>query len=178
MTNDAVSGSPGAAPPEPGELDASIRAAIERRTAPGIRVRLDVEGGHPGERYELRVRISGGEAEVSLLDELRGLRREPVHRSVGRTPEVALLREIDAPALAEASKVQQRIPPGSVVGRLEIGDGERSVVTVFMADKGQAESAGFRIPSQVEQVVDRIYALASETIEESDIRPDELEGGA
>jgi hypothetical protein len=152
MSDEDAKAFPQGPPPEPSELAERFdRAVKEPEVRREFQIRLNVEGGHAGERYEFRFHASGtGDAEVSLVDNLRERRRE---------------------TLLEASRSRPRIPPGSVVGRLEVGDGRQEISVLFMADPGQAESAGYRMPPELAEILQRLYDLGAKHLGEKDVRP-------
>lgn len=164
---------PHGVPPDPGQLAERLeRAREEPDIRRDVHVRLDVEGGHAGERYEFRFRASGtGDAEMSLVDNLRGRRDEATVAKLTRRDVSGLLRALDVSALLEASRKRPRIPPGSVVGRLEVRDGRQEISVLFMADPGQAESAGYRMPPGLAETLERLYDLGAKHLGAKDVRP-------
>jgi hypothetical protein len=163
---------PAAAPSVPGELVKKVSEGIsDPERARDLRVALWVEGGAPSERYEFHFEASGsGEARAGMKNEATG--REAKPRTIELEPSdfSDLLRTLDVRRLIRAAGQQQRIPPDSVIGRLEISDGEQRVSTVFMADAEQAKDAGYELPREVAQAVDRIYDLAARQLDEKDVR--------
>lgn len=76
-----------------------------------------------------------------------------------------LLRSVDVRRLKEARRTRMpRIPPCSVLGRLEVFDGRERVEVVFMADPEQARQAGYRMPPVIARVTERIYAIAAQQL--------------
>jgi hypothetical protein len=173
MSDEDAKAFPQGPPPEPGELAERFdRAVKDPELRREVQVRLNVEGGHAGERYEFRFHASGtGDAEVSLVDNLRERRREAKIAQLSQRELSGLLRALDVRTLLEASRSRPRIPPGSVVGRLEVSDGRQEMSVLFMADPGQAESAGYRMPPELAEILQRLYDLGAKHLGEKDVRP-------
>ena len=164
---------PAAVPPAPSRLDEVVRRArTDAATRPEIHITFDVEGGHRDERYEFRFRASGsGEVETELRDNLRGLAKERTISKLKSRELADLLTVIDVPRLVRASRLQQRIPPGSVVGRLEVRAAGQVITVVFMADPGQARSAGYELPEGVAEIMERILEIGAKAMGLDDVRP-------
>jgi hypothetical protein len=173
MSDEYAKASPQGPPPDREQLAERLERAVkEPEVLRDFYLRLDVEGGHAGERYEFRLRASGtGDAQVSLVDNLRGRRQEATTVHFTQRDVAGLLRALDVRTLLEASRVQARIPPGSVVGRLEINDGRQQISALFMADPGQAESAGYRMPPRLAQLLELLYKLGAKHLRMKDVRP-------
>lgn len=173
MAEDEVKRSPTAVPPAPLELAGKIQQAIEDAKARvDIHVRLNVEGGQHEERYEFRFDASGaGEIECGLKCKLSGRAYESKITKLTSRDFASLLQTIDTEKLAEASKVTPRIPPDSLVGRLQVTDGNQEVSIIFMADPEQAKTAGYEPPPQVAKVIDKIYKLGAKKLGTDNVRP-------
>jgi hypothetical protein len=173
MNSEDAKAAPEGPPPDSDQLAERLdRAVKEPEIRREFQVRLDVEGGHAGERYEFRFRASGtGDAEVTLVDNLRARREEAKVAQLTQQDLSGLLRALDVTALLEASRMKPRIPPGSVVGRLQVSDGRQEISVLFMADAGQAESAGYRMPPGLAEAVERLYDLGATRLGAKDIRP-------
>lgn len=173
MSEGEIKGVPEGPPPDPIRLAERLDRALKEPEVRGdVKVRLSVEGGHAGERYEFRLRLSGtGDAEISLLDNLRGRREEGRIAQVTQRDVTGLLRALDVQTLLLVSRARPRIPPGSVVGRLEVSDGQQEASALFMADPGQAESAGYRMPPGLARTLERLYELGAKHLGVKDIRP-------
>jgi hypothetical protein len=155
--------SPAGAPFVPGEMAERLRSASEQpEAAAGVQLRLTVTGGHADERYDYRFEASGAGA-LSCDLHCRMTQRD-AHVSnlrIERGDFVQLLRTIDVQKLIEVRRPLSRIPPCSLVGRFEIHDGVRQLTFLFMADPGQAESAGFRMPPELERIVEQVYSISA-----------------
>lgn len=164
---------PGAAPGTLDDLASRVGpAGTAPRDSAGLRVHLDVHGGIAGERYELRLQLDDtGEIQVSLLDEMRKTELPARMGKVGRSDFLRVVQGMDVGRMAESSRGRPAIPPDSLVGRLTIGDRRQERSVLFMADRGQAEAAGFRLEPGVEKVVDILYRLAARQLDRKDVRP-------
>jgi hypothetical protein len=164
---------PAAAPVVPEALAAKVALALEApEQGRDLRVRLDVEGGLHEERYELRFDASGaGDSSAALRSVLAGKEVAPATGKLPARSRTQLLRALDVPQLARAAAAPPWIPPDSLIGTLEITDGEQRVNVVFMADTEQARTAGFELPPPLQKAVDTIYSLAARQLGERDVRP-------
>lgn len=163
---------PAAAPSVPGELVKKVAEGVtDPERAPDLRIALWVEGGAPSERYEFHFEAAGsGDAKAGVRNEITG--RESESRAIELAPSdfSDLLRTLDVRRMIRAAGRQPPIPPDSVIGKLEISDGEQRVSIVFMADPEQAKDVGYELPREVANAVDRIYDLAARQLGE-DVRP-------
>jgi hypothetical protein len=130
-------------------------------------VRLHIEGGNHAEKYLFHFEVSAsGEARYEMSDELSG-RRVPAQVTRLEPAEVErLLKSLSAAKLKKAAarltpRKARPIPPCSLIGRLEVWDGRSLVQLTFMADPGQAEQAGHKLPAELERVVEAIFSLAA-----------------
>lgn len=164
---------PAGAPDVPDELAAKIARALEDpKRGRDIHVRLDVEGGQHDERYEFHFdATAAGEATAGLRSELADKTLRAQTAKLPPRSRTQLLRALDVAELARAARVRPRIPPDSLIGRLEVTDGEQRVTAVFMADPEQARTAGFELPPELAKAVDTIYTLAARQLGEQDVRP-------
>jgi hypothetical protein len=164
---------PAAAPSVPLLLASKVSAGVsDPESARDLRIALLVEGGAPSERYEFAYEVAGsGEATARMRNELTGRDTQSRTIELARDDFVELLRTIDVSQLLRAADKAHPIPPDSVIGRLEISDGEQRVATVFMADAEQAKDAGYEVPAAIAKAVERIYDLAAKQLDEKDVRP-------
>jgi hypothetical protein len=138
-------------------------------------VRLVASGGVRSERYEFEYRIdASGNISTWLHDELRerhveGQRKQEVRAD----PDAfrALVESIDVDALLREESPAAGFPPDSVVGRLEISDGEQSASFAFLADYQQASRAGRQANESLRRVVDAIYRSAAAHLDTEDLAP-------
>lgn len=140
-------------------------AQRESTDAPLLRLRID--GGTPEERYDFSFDLSrSGAVRLRFLSAVSG-REVPEKVTRLDVDEVEHLRRaVDVSRLRRTSLRQARarqkpIPPCSLIGILEVWDQTGPARITFMADPGQAEQAGHRIPADVKKAVDAIYARAA-----------------
>jgi len=146
--------SPGARPPAP-------RPQPTDSGAPHISVRID--GGPRGEEYRFHFEAdAGGAVLLQYKSDLAGRQIEPTRVTLAQGEFNRLIRGADIGRLKSASRAAPvRIPPCSLVGVLEVFDGRERVRVTFMADREQAREAGYRMPTAVSRVTERIYTLAA-----------------
>jgi hypothetical protein len=173
VSNQATKHSPGAPPSAPGELADKVTKAIKSdKERAELHVRLNVEGGQHEERYEFRFDASGGgEVECGLTCALSKRDLAPATSKITATDFAKLLKSVDIAKLAEAAKAVPRIPPDSLVGRLQVTDGRQQVTVIFMADPEQAKAAGYEPPPEVTQIVEGIYKQAAKQLGVRNARP-------
>jgi hypothetical protein len=169
---DALKTTPGGVPFVADEMaDALRRSADDAELAAGVRIRLTVEGGHADERYEYRFLATGsGELDCELHCRMTGRDGRVARAPMPRDDFARLVRSIEIAALHGSKRALRRIPPCSLVGRLEITDGVRQMSFLFMADPGQAESAGYELPAPLASVIDSIYSMSAKYMESQGIR--------
>jgi len=85
--------------------------------------------------------------------------------ALSRTEFVSLLRAADIAALIETKRPLVRIPPCSLLGRVEILGGAQKMTFIFMADQGQAEQAGMEPPPALARLVDKIFEVSAAHME-------------
>jgi hypothetical protein len=156
---------PHGTPHLPARIVEGLKAAVaepDRRA--GAYVHLAVAGGVHGEHYEFEYRVDAhGRATGRLHDELHG--RSVAARELEADPERfrALAEGIDVAALLGAGESGHGALPDSVIGRLEISDGEQTVRWRFLPDREQAEP--------LRRAVDLVYESAAKALAEERLRP-------
>jgi hypothetical protein len=150
--------SPGADFSPQGDIRGPLLAAVQdpqRRRQ--VRVALTVGGGMPEEPYELRFESYGsGELSCGLVTpQARQMRLE--RASLSEKEASDLLGRMNLIELVRAEPPMPRIPPDSLVGRLEVSADGEPMVIYFMADPGQARDAGQPPPPPVTRTVQAIY---------------------
>jgi hypothetical protein len=170
---DPDNSAPHGTPQVPGRLAAGLKEAVaepDRRA--GAYVRLVVSGGVHGERYDFEYHVDAqGAAASALHDELHGRHVQARRPEPDRQRFRALAEGIDVAGLLDAEPPPHRIPPDSVVGRLEISDGEQTARFRFLADPEQAERARAVAPEPLRHAVDLVYESAAKMMGEERLRP-------
>lgn len=171
--NDPTKSTPKGAPSIFQNLDEQVqRAAAEPKAGGNIRIKMLIEGGVHEERYHFHFVASGeGEVECGMRCQLSDRAYDTRATEMSREEFAEILQKIRVPTLVESSQPDVPIPPCSLVGRLEISNGEQTMSAVFMADAGQAETAGYKMPPALAEIVERIYDLAERQLDAKDVRP-------
>jgi hypothetical protein len=164
---------PGGLPPSIREVETIIQQAIEKpELGQNLRVEMTVSGGVAGEQYYFHFAASGENAvELEMKSELTEQIYQPQTGELPRKEFVELLKKVNLPEMYAFRAQQVPIPPDSLVGRLTISRGEEQMSVIFMADPGQAETAGFELPPDLAELVDSIYTLTSRRLKAKEVRP-------
>ena len=165
------------APRLTGRIVEGMRAAIaDPKSRPQAYIRLSASGGVRGEAYDFEYRIdAAGRSSVRLRDELkerRAARRASEPKTKAQpTRFAALARALDIETLLRSETPSGGFPPDSVVGRLEVSDGEQTVTFLFLADDAQAARARMPAPEALRKAVDAVYRAAATHLDIKDVRP-------
>lgn len=165
---------PLATPQLPGRIAQGLRKAIEDpKKYPKAYIRLSASGGVHGESYDFEYRIEAtGRATSRLHDELKG-RRVAQQAATGKAASparfAALAKAIDIEALLRSEPVSGGFAPDSVVGRLEISDGEQTATFLFQASDEPA--AGARASDPLRRAAAEVYKAAAAHLGTDDVKP-------
>lgn len=164
------------APPTPGRIADGLRAAVaDPKSRRGAYIRLQITGGVRGESYDFDYRIdAGGRESGHLRDELNGRRTErPATDTKDADPArfAALVRALDIEELMRTDAPRGGFPPDSVVGRLEVSDGDQTASFLFLADEEQATRARKATPDSLGKAVDAVFDAAVRHLDTRDVRP-------
>jgi hypothetical protein len=167
---------PAGAPQVPGRIVEGLREAIaDPRSRPRAYIRLTASGGVHGETYEFEYLIDASGHTVSQMrDELTGRNcsgAQDADRGQGPDRFQSLAKAIDIESLIRMEQPSGGFPPDSVVGRLEVSDGEQSVSFTFLADVAQAARAQVQPPEPLRRAVDAIYGNAAAYLHDDDLKP-------
>lgn len=167
---------PAQAPPAASGVAEGLRAAAADPAARrGAFVRLHVFGGVHGEAYELDYRIDAdGRESGQMKDDLKGRSDQTSaakSKVVAPARFAAMLRAIDVDSLMRADPPRTGFPPDSVVGRLEISDGERTESFLFLANETQAVDARMATPSALSKAADVLFDAAADHFGTKEVRP-------
>jgi hypothetical protein len=130
-------------------------------------VRLQINSGNSEERYDFNFELSReGLLRCRMSDRMMGRQVPETMSKVESRRVETLLRTLDPARIKQIQAKLARgkpkpIPPCSLIGKLEIWDGREFVQTIFMADPGQAEHAGHRIPAEVQASLQAIFSMAA-----------------
>jgi len=173
MSNEKGKVSPTGLPLTVRELETKLQQVGKDPEADGpFGVRLSVSGGIEGERYDFQFAASGeGRAQIGLRCQMTERAFEAKQYDLPREELANVLESVQVEEMAYLEAQSVRFPPDSLIGRLELSDGERTIVSFFMADAGQAATAGFEMPSFLEKTTEAIYELAARVLDTKDVRP-------
>jgi hypothetical protein len=151
----------------PGRIVEGLRRVVaDPKRYPNAYVRLSASGGVHGEAYDFEYRIdAAGRASGHLRDELKGVTLPDAARGAKKAAKadparfVALVRSIDIEALMRSDAPGGGFVPDSVVGRLEISDGEQTATFLFPADDEQARRA--KVADPLRQAADALFGAAA-----------------
>lgn len=172
---DEPKASPAGTPKVPGRIVEGMREAIaDPRSRPRAYIRLTAAGGVHGEHYEFEYQIDASGQTVSRMrDELNGRhhsgRQGDAQKDLDRFRSLA--ETIDVESLLRAEHASGGFPPDSVVGLLEISDGEQTASFAFLADDTQAAQARIHTPEPLRRAVDAIYGAAAACLDDDDLKP-------
>jgi hypothetical protein len=152
-------------PPVVEESRAQLQELLrDPRRQRDVRVRLTISGGLPEERYELRFDADGGKVNCSLTRAEGGEKRQAESRELSDRELHELFEHMNLPQLLKADLPSPRIPPDSLVGRLELSAGQKPVTLYFMADPGQAQDAGVGLVPPLAKAINAIYGICSRVL--------------
>jgi len=173
MTGENSKKTPAGLPPSIQALEAAIvQAAAKPEAARHLLVKMTISGGLPEDRYEFSFEASGEGTIQCHMGCMPTKRKYKMRKAKMSAKDFAnFLKKINVSNIMAASGPPVRIPPDSLVGRLEVSDGQNTVSAIFMADPGQAETAGFPMPPELAEVVDTIYDLAAKQLGAEKVRP-------
>ncbi len=147
-------------PPAVEEARAALQSALrDPSRLRDVRVRLTISGGLPEERYELRFGAEGGKVDCALAHAQTGAKTQAETHELSDRELAELFERMDLFQLLKGDVPRPRIPPDSLVGRLELSAGREPVTLYFMADPGQARDAGFEPPPALAKAIDAIYGI-------------------
>jgi hypothetical protein len=174
MTEDKGKKGPRGVPIHLVEMETKVRQAAkeDKDGEQDISAVMIVSGGVHGEHYNFHFSASDkGVAECSLQCQMSDRQYETQEYKLPQGAFANVLETISVGDLAMASEQEVLIPPDSLIGQLELSDGENTIRTIFMADPGQAETAGYKMPPYLSQTTDAVYDLAAQVMVVEDVRP-------
>jgi hypothetical protein len=167
--------SPAGVPRLPERLADGLRdAAANPDNRPSAYVRLIVTGGVHGERYDFEFMAdAAGNVQSHLHDELRprDVRDTPAQAGADRDRFRQLVEAIDVDAIVRADRPTAGFPPDSVVGILEVSDGEQVERFPFLADEAKATRIQAAPPEPLLRAVDAVYSTAAAYLAVDDLKP-------
>jgi hypothetical protein len=163
----APSSIPIGTPRLPGRIVEGLRrVAADPKGHPNAYLRISASGGVHGEAYDFEYRIdAAGRASGRLRDELKGVSLPDAARSAKKAAKadparfVALVESLDIEALMRSDVPSGGFVPDSVVGRLEISDGEQTATFLFPASDQPAQRAYMADP--LRKAADALFDAAA-----------------
>ncbi|MEO5696359.1 MAG: hypothetical protein ABIQ60_04395 [Burkholderiaceae bacterium] len=164
---------PIATPKLPDRLVEGLRRAVaEPAQHAGAYVKLSASGGVHGESYEFEYRVdAAGRVSGRLLDELKGVRVSGADAGArkGAKPASAAdpkrfaqaVKAIDIEALMRSDAPSGGFVPDSVVGRLEVSDGEQTATFLFQIDDAPAGRATATAAAPLRRATDAVWSAAA-----------------
>lgn len=139
----------------------ALQAALARpEPLRDVAVTLTIGGGLPEDRYALRFE-SRGASDVKCGLATPGARGRMQLQALQFSDDEAADVRRRLTELLKADLPVPRIPPDSLVGRLDISVGTERVTIYFMADPGQARDAGHPPPPPLTRTLEAIYAVCA-----------------
>lgn len=164
---------PSQIPGAPRSLEETLKLAIiDPREAPGLRVILRIGGGLKDQFYSFFLEASSSgtvDCELRCAFSKRSGRARKKRITLKRF--ARLLQEIYASGVLKASPEPTGFLPDTVVGCLEVVDGQQSFRTYFAADRDQAETQKRPVPDRLERALEAVYALGAEVTGLRSVKP-------
>lgn len=154
-------------------LSENLQKAIEDESVrERITISLQVNGGLASERYQLFLEASGrGSVEYEYRSQLLDDTLRSGTADISDEAFVALLKQVRVSGVLGLSQEDPRFVPDTVIGILEISDGENSFRATFAADPEQAEEQGRTPPPEVTEAADAMYALGARVMDLESVKP-------
>jgi hypothetical protein len=161
------------APPPIGE-----RVALALRDEALLRsfsIRLKVGGGVRSQEYSFDFLATGdGHAECRFACGVSGRAGDSKKADAAKTTSspqgfMALLRKMQT--VLRVPLVQPRFLPDTLIGVLEISDGQGVHRVYFAADPDQAETQGLTPPSELLAAINAIYSMGSKLTGQRSVKP-------
>ena len=164
---------PDLSPPKVGPLAGKLEEAVANEAAANeIAVTLRVGGGLRGQEYHYEFSTTGGaRVRCRLRDAMKRREMERESATLQKNDFKRLLRQIQASKILTRPEEPPRFLPDTVVGVLEISDGQTTQRIWFAADEDQAEVQNKKMPPGVAKIVEMIYAMGARILKTRSIIP-------
>jgi hypothetical protein len=144
--------------------DADVRSKLS--------VELRISGGMPAQAYYFDFRASGaGAVQSEIRCALSGREGQTKGALLDQKDWMTLLQTIHTSGVLDIPQEAPRFLPDTVVGYLEISDGESKHRLYFAADEEQAKVQDKVPPPELVKVVDTIYRLGSQLLDMPSVKP-------
>ena len=172
MTNNNKS-APTGTPEEFGTpLEDLNRRLTDAETREKLTIRLHISGGMPSQAYHFDFRTAGNEVTYCELDCTLSGRQGSRESSVLEYDDFSnLLSKLQESQVLETVQENPRFLPDTVVGYLEITDGELSRRMYFAADEDQAGVQGKTVSPELQAAVEPIYQMAGKLLDMESVKP-------
>lgn len=154
-------------------LSENVKRAIDNEALRSrITVSLRISGAPPSEGYYFFLEISG---QGAVEYEFQSHQPEAISRSgsatISNEAVVKLLKRIHTSGVLELPQETPRFIPDTLVGMLEISDGDRAFRMRFAADPEQAETQGQVPPPALMETTEALYALGTRVMDVDSVKP-------
>ena len=156
-----------------GTLYQSLKRGLADVEARGkLAISLHISGGLPSQSYHFDFRIAGNEVTNCELDcTLTGRKGNLESIVIEQDDYALLLRALLERQVLEIPQETPRFLPDTVVGYLEVMDGESSQRIYFAADENQA-SVQDKLPSpELLATIEPIYLIAGKLLDMESVKP-------
>lgn len=150
------------------------KSLAQAATDPGgnIVVRLVVHGGAPSQLYSFSfLAHARGKASCQLKCQRTGRHGKQIGATLGGRRFVRLINKLIDGKVLDIEQERPRFVPDSIVGCLTISDLQTVHSIYFLADARQARAQGKVPDAGLRDVVDEIYAIASDLLGGQSVKP-------
>lgn len=153
-------------------VEAVQAALFESDAGKSLYVKLRVSGGVASQAYLFDFEATGrGEAHCEMHCNLTGRKGRSKRTRLEKKAFAALLKKIYDSSVLDAPQERRQFLPDTLVGRLEVSDGENEYVTYFAADVEQARVQDCLPSEPLQRAVDAIYAAGSKLVDLRSVKP-------
>ncbi len=137
-----------------------------------LSVTLHIAGGLRQQAYQFDFAASGkGRVRCDLRCNLTKRTGRAGRRTISNSEFTELLKRIQKSKVLSLAAATPEFLPDTVVGRLEISDGEVTHRWYFAADEEQAKTQGKLPPKALRDAIDAIYGIGALLLKKSSVRP-------
>jgi len=148
------------------------RAITDEKIRKKIKISLQISGGFASQAYYFIFSTSGFEkVECEINDSISGLRSSSKPSTMKSNDIESMLKTILESGVLELPKEPPRFLPDTLVGRLEISDGESVFRYFYIADKEQAKTQHRVPPEALAKTAEHILRLGSKFTGKKIIKP-------
>jgi hypothetical protein len=155
-------------------LQESLASALaeEGDKRKNVTVSLKIAGGLPSEEFHLDFRASGdGTMQCEMECGLSKRRGKSQAKSLKSKESAQLLRKVLDSGLLNLEQQRPRFLPDTLIGILEITDGESVHRTYFAADPEQAKMQNQSLRPELEKIINEIYGMGAQLTGLRSVKP-------